>query len=282
MADRFEDLRNFAAVVDSGGVSAAADALGIAKSAVSRRVADLEARLGVALIDRATRRLTLTAKGREYHRRAKEILASLDELDQDASGTEHAGRRLRLAVDDDLLTRIVIPAVARFLADNENVSVQISIATSTSADDETVGIVISRDAAGQAREHVTVGSTGYRLYGAPSYLAGRGTPATLADLGRYTVITVEDPQKKGGARGSGTVLAVPSTDAALSAAIAGAGLARLPDLAVADAVHRGELVGVDLQREDQSMPIVASFSQGADATVLGLVDHLTKTLRPKA
>jgi DNA-binding transcriptional LysR family regulator len=77
--DRFADMQIFVSVVEAGSISAAAERLNIAKSAVSRRLAELEARLGVSLIHRTTRRLNLTDSGRAYYARCVAILADVEE-----------------------------------------------------------------------------------------------------------------------------------------------------------------------------------------------------------
>ena len=79
---RFEELEAFVAVVEAGSFTQAAERLGVAKSAVSRRVSALEARLGVELLRRTTRRLDLTDTGRGFYERSARILADLDEADE--------------------------------------------------------------------------------------------------------------------------------------------------------------------------------------------------------
>jgi DNA-binding transcriptional LysR family regulator len=88
--DRFREIQGFVAVVDAGSFVGAADALGISKTAASRLVTDLEARLGARLLHRTTRRLSLTDAGRDYHERCKAILAELDEADASASSSSAA------------------------------------------------------------------------------------------------------------------------------------------------------------------------------------------------
>ncbi len=83
--DRFEQMRIFTAVVDAGSFSAAADRLELAKSAASRRVSELENRLGVRLLNRTTRRISLTESGRQFYRRATALLGELDEAEAEVS-----------------------------------------------------------------------------------------------------------------------------------------------------------------------------------------------------
>jgi len=79
--DRFLELRSFAEVVDAGSFVAAADRLGLSKAAVSRHVAELESRLGVRLLHRTTRKLSLTEDGELFHARARQLLADLEEAE---------------------------------------------------------------------------------------------------------------------------------------------------------------------------------------------------------
>lgn len=97
--DRFDEMRAFAAVVDAGSFVRAADTLEISKTAISRLVADLEARLGVRLLHRTTRRLSLTAEGEVFHARCKELLADVEAAEAEvAAGAHEAVGLLRLNV----------------------------------------------------------------------------------------------------------------------------------------------------------------------------------------
>ncbi len=87
---RFADMQVYVSVVESGSISAAAERLNLAKSAVSRRLAELEARLGVSLIQRTTRRLNLTDSGRDYYTRCVAILADVEEAES-AVSQAHGG-----------------------------------------------------------------------------------------------------------------------------------------------------------------------------------------------
>ena len=82
--DRFEELQTFTAVVESGNFSAAAERLNLAKSAVSRRIGELEARLGVQLLNRTTRRLSLTDAGHTFYEHCARLLGDLAEAEQGA------------------------------------------------------------------------------------------------------------------------------------------------------------------------------------------------------
>jgi len=95
---RFDGLEAFVTVVEAGSFSQAAERLGIARSMVSRRIAELEGRLGAQLLHRTTRRLSLTEAGRDFYERASRILIDIDEAEQSvASGQTELRGRLRLA-----------------------------------------------------------------------------------------------------------------------------------------------------------------------------------------
>jgi DNA-binding transcriptional LysR family regulator len=95
--DRFADIEALVAVVESGTFSAAGERLGVAKSVISRRVSQLEQRLGSRLLHRTTRRLSLTDAGRNFYQRAVQILADLDDAEQGVS-TASAELRGKLKV----------------------------------------------------------------------------------------------------------------------------------------------------------------------------------------
>ncbi|MFT4172060.1 MAG: LysR family transcriptional regulator [Rhodocyclaceae bacterium] len=83
--DKYQEMRVFAAVVDAGSFVAAADVCGVSKAAVSRHVGELEARLGVRLLHRTTRRLSLTAEGEVFHARCKSVLAEIEEAESEVT-----------------------------------------------------------------------------------------------------------------------------------------------------------------------------------------------------
>ncbi|MGF1643625.1 MAG: LysR substrate-binding domain-containing protein [Thiotrichales bacterium] len=113
--DRFEALRVFVRVVEQGGVSAAADRLHIAKSAVSRRIAELEERLGAQLFRRSTRKFNLTDSGWGLYERAVRILADLEEAEAAVSQAHKTLRgRLRVAVPISFGLHHLGPAIVEF------------------------------------------------------------------------------------------------------------------------------------------------------------------------
>jgi DNA-binding transcriptional LysR family regulator len=113
--DRFASVLAFVQVVDSGGFSAAGRRLNLSKSTVSDQVQSLENALGVRLLNRTTRRISLTESGRGYYDRCVQILQDLDEADEAAGAQQGTPRgQLRIYCHENI-ARIVAPVVTDFL-----------------------------------------------------------------------------------------------------------------------------------------------------------------------
>src|SRR5580658_8256988 len=114
--DRFDNMRVFAKVAEIGSFAGAAARLAISPSMVSQHVKDLEERLGVRLLNRTTRRVSLTEIGRDYYERCSQILHELSEADEVASALQVTPRgRLRVYAHQGL-SRLFAPATIQFLA----------------------------------------------------------------------------------------------------------------------------------------------------------------------
>jgi DNA-binding transcriptional LysR family regulator len=123
--DRLAAIAAFIRVVENGGFTAAARHLNLSPTMVSNHVQELEDRLGARLLNRTTRRVSLTEIGREYYERSAHILADLDEADR-AAGALQATPRGRLRVHcHPALARIIAPLVTAYLRDNPEVSVDL-------------------------------------------------------------------------------------------------------------------------------------------------------------
>jgi DNA-binding transcriptional LysR family regulator len=286
VADRFEDLRNYVAVVANGGVNAAADALGIAKSAVSRRLAELEARLGVTLIDRTTRRFELTAVGRDYHRRAVDLLASLDDLDRSVAGEMPFSKRISVGVGIDLAPQWLVPAMARFALAHEGVTIALGVMDGTSQPDDADILILTSAGAQSLRETRRIGEFRTVLCGAPAYLEIRGEPSKVTDLGGHSGVAVVGQERGwmfGGPAPQTFKVAMVVNDAAsaVAAAIEGAGLCLVPQVVAQDAIDAGKLKIVLASDEPTAATVHASFASESPAAVRRLVDQLAATLGPQ-
>ena len=288
MLDRFEDLRTFVTLAQAGGFNAAADRLGIVKSAVSRRIRELEERLDVRLVHRTTRQISLTDAGRAYFERASAILASLQELDDSVrtAGHEPVGA-LRISAPVSFAVHCLAGAVVRFQARHPGIQVEVDTSDRfvdivQDGFDIAVRIAALKDSTLIARRIVTVR---HAVCASPAYLAERGRPETPAELAGHegVVYSYKDEDAYWTFR-DGVVAKPPSRlrlnngDVIRQAVIAGAGLAYLPTFVIADAVARGELEIVLAQhvREPIAMHAVFPASQHVPARVRAFIDFLVE------
>jgi len=249
----------FLRVVESGGFTAAAIALGLPTSSVSRSVAKLEEDLGVVLLERTTRRVALTEVGRAYFERVRDALAGLDAATAvalDAAREPHG--LVRLAVPADFACALA-PAVTSFRRLYPKIRIELS-ATARAAElvgeHADLGIVVGRlpDSSLISRR---VGEASHHLFAAPSYLDARGAPRALADLARHDAISLGGGVTAWELTGPDGVETVPITSAiaadhlgfVVEMALAGFGVALLPAFSAIAHVASGALV-----------PVLPSFS----------------------
>ncbi|MGF1551912.1 MAG: LysR family transcriptional regulator [Paracoccaceae bacterium] len=126
--DRFEDMRCFVQVVDYGSVTRAAETMAIAPSAVSRRIKELEARLGVQLLARTTRRMKLTDAGRTFYDRSVRILSDVEEAEGEVSDSARTlSGQLRVAAPLDFGTTHLAPLICDFAAEHPGVTLDLDL-----------------------------------------------------------------------------------------------------------------------------------------------------------
>ncbi|WP_022976432.1 LysR substrate-binding domain-containing protein [Nevskia ramosa] len=184
MIDRASEMEAFDAVVRAGSLSGAGRALGLTPSALSRIISRIEVRLGVRLLIRTTRTLTLTPEGNAYHQAARRILADLAES-EDAIAWQAAPRgRLRVSVGPAYGRLTIVPLLAGFVARYPEILVDISV-TDALADvlagqaDVAIRFGPLADSPLTARR---LGSNGRTIVASPAYLARAGTPVVPEDL----------------------------------------------------------------------------------------------------
>jgi DNA-binding transcriptional LysR family regulator len=182
----------FVRVVEAGGFSAAARQLGMPATTVSARIARLEERLGVMLIRRSTRTMSVTAAGEAYFRHCRDAIAALaageDELR--AASAEPSGP-LRLTVPSDIAQTLLPPIVERYLATYPKSSIEV-IATNTQLDLLADGIDLALRASPSLKDSTLqsrrLGNARLRLFASPGYLKAKGEPRVPADLGDHEVL----------------------------------------------------------------------------------------------
>ncbi|MGJ7489841.1 LysR family transcriptional regulator [Variovorax sp. ZT4R33] len=182
--NRSGEMEAFVQVVERGGFSAAARALGMTPSAVSKLVARLEARLAVQLVHRSTRKLTLTPEGQQFHERSLRVLADMDEAERCAASGAAPRGRVSINASVPFGHHVLLPLMPRFLELHPQVTVDVSL-TDRVVDlmDERTDIAVRW---GQLPSSDLVarrlGETEQAIVGAPSYLARYGTPRTPQEL----------------------------------------------------------------------------------------------------
>jgi DNA-binding transcriptional LysR family regulator len=198
--DRLEEMRTFVKVVESGSITGAAERLGIAKSAVSRRLADLEGRLSVQLFRRTTRTLSLTDTGASFHERCLRILADVEEAELAVSQAHGTLRgRLRVAVPLSFGLRHLGPAIDAFLRDHPQVEFDLDL-NDRQVDllaegfDLAVRIAELRDSTLIARR---LAPGRMVVCASPAYLARHGTPGSAAELADHACLVYSNAPTPG-------------------------------------------------------------------------------------
>ncbi|HEY5244009.1 MAG TPA: LysR family transcriptional regulator [Polyangiaceae bacterium] len=186
------DVSTFVHVADGGGFTAAARALGVPKSTVSRALVRLERKLGVRLVQRTSRSLALTDAGKAYYERVRGAVASVSDATADVvdMGTEPRGT-IRITAPGDLGQALVAGVVAAFSKQYPQVVFEVSLTSRVVdlvAEGFDLGVRASplRDSSLVVRK---LGEASLGLFASPEYLERRGTPTRVADLATHEFVT---------------------------------------------------------------------------------------------
>lgn len=287
--DRFLEMQAFNAVVDAGSFVGAAQALDLSKAAISRYVVDMETRLGVRLLHRTTRRLSLTEEGQVFYARSRELLAELEQAEAEVTSRSEAVTGL-LRVNAPFTFGILqlAPLWGQFKALHPRVELDITLA------DRLVDLV--EEGYDMAIRIATLGSstlvskrlatTRMVLCASPAYLARHGVPAQPADLAQHAVIayaywSTRDEWHFDGPQGPVSVRTQPlmrtnSGDTCRAAALADQGIILQPRFLVGPDLERGSLVQLLPQYRALELGIYAVYPtrKHVPAKVRALVDFL--------
>lgn len=253
-ANRARELEVFAATIEGGSFSAAGRKLGLTPSAVSRTIDRVEARLGVRLILRTTRVLTLTAEGQVYLGAARRILSDLDDAEQLIANQGAPRGRLRVSAAFAHGRLCIVPLLGKFAALYPNILVDISL-TDAIVDviggqaDVAIRFGILADSPLTARR---VGQTGRSIVASPAYLEAHGTPQVPEDLHNHNCLNFNFrraepvwPFRKDGRDYALSVhgnIEANNGETLGQLAVDGVGITRVGNFSIADDLAAGRLV----------------------------------------
>jgi DNA-binding transcriptional LysR family regulator len=288
-----------AAVIEAGTIVRAAEALGLTSSGVSRAVSRLEARVGVRLLDRTTRSLSLTDEGRRFYERVGPHLAGIEEAAIEASGSANIVRgRLRINVDP-FFSRIVLAArLATFLARYPQVKLELIMRDSVGdlvADGFDLALRFGDPPPGSLVARKLI-ETRILTVAAPAYIAAHGRPKHPSDLAAHACIDFYDAAH-GRAydwefrRGAEVLpvkfesrLLLSDSGSMLGACEAGAGIAQIMDLGTRHLLESGALVELFPDWPGEVFPLYAVYPsrQHRAAKVRAFIDFCLDVIRELA
>lgn len=280
---QLEDINTFVHIVDAGTISGAANQLNIAKSAVSRRLVDLEKRLGVQLLNRTTRQSSLTDAGREYYQRAIQILADIDELNEVTSDSKsELTGGLSIAAPLSFGLQHLTPIINKFAIAHPGVDLRLDFADRQvdlieEGFDVAIRIAQLKDSSYMARKLTPISLV---LCASLDYLKRNGTPQRPEDLMSHEILHYASAQDYTwrfiGPDGKQTNLKLPpkitanNGDYLCGAAVAGLGLSVIPTFMAWKEIENGNLVCL---MNDYTFPSLNAYA------VYPQTRHLSKRVR---
>jgi DNA-binding transcriptional LysR family regulator len=266
--DRLESMSTLLAAVEAGSLSAASRKLRMPLATVSRKVSELEAHLRTRLVNRTSRRLTLTDAGRSYVAACKRILEAIDDAERSASGEFSAPRGGLIVTAPIVFGRLhVLPVALDFLKAYPEIDLRLTLAdrvVNLQEDDIDIAVRIG-DLPDSSLVATRVGQIRRVVCASPVYFGLRGTPKTPRDLATHDCInfdglTAPDGWKFTVGKSAVSVairarLSVNTAEAAIDAAIARVGITRVLSYQVADALRAGKLALVLRDYEPPPWPV---------------------------
>lgn len=295
--DRLTEMEAFATVVDQGGFTDAAKKMGISKSAVSKHVSALEARLGARLLNRTTRRVSPTEIGLVYYDRACRVLNDAGEADALVTSMQSAPTgQLRISVATDFGVGHLSPIIGEFLQEFPEITVNMVLNNRyveliSEGFDLAIRVGELEDSTLRARK---LTETSQRMIASPSYFQRYGRPQRIDDLNEHKLLHYST-QSGGGVwrltapsgekrqvRTSGW-LTVNDGQSLLNACISGLGIAYLPSFLYADALEKGlvEEAIPDLPKEIRGIYAVYPPGRFTQPKVRAFIDFLAHSFADK-
>ena len=288
----FEDMRLFAQVMESGSFTAAAEQLGLSKQYVSRRLMQLENRLGVRLLNRSTRRLDVTPLGQSYYEAAVRLLSEVEQVEEGIAGQNNQPRgTIRLSAPLSFAVEHLSGLLPGFLQRYPQINVEVDLSDRTvdllgEGYDLALRIGDLEDSSLIARRIAAI----ERVYCcSPAYLAANGTPQQPADLGAHQCLPyghARQVQWRFQARGKSLSVAVcgrmraNNGELLRDAAVAGLGITYLPVFILRAALEDGRLVRVLDEFNTPPLTLSAIYPQHRQGSrpVQALIEFLRESL----
>jgi DNA-binding transcriptional LysR family regulator len=273
--DRLESMSILVAAVEAGSLSAAARRLGAPLATVSRKVSELEGHLKARLLNRTSRRLTLTDAGQSYVAACRRILEQVDEAERAASGEFSAPRGELIVTAPIVFGRLyVLPLATEFLAAYPEIKVRLALADRVvNLMEDHVDVALRIGALPDSSLMATrIGVIRRVVCASPAYFAARGVPKTLADLAAHDCIgfdllttaeawTFEQGKSEISVPISAR-LTVTTAEAVVDAAISGVGIARVLSYQAAQALRDGRLALALVDFEPEPWPVHLVYTGG--------------------
>ena len=295
--DRLTEMEAFATVVDQGGFTDAARKMGISKSAVSKHVSSLEARLGARLLNRTTRRVSPTEIGLVYYDRARRVLNDAGEADSIVTAMQSAPSGvLRMSVATDFGVSLLSPVLDEFLADYPDISVNMVLKNRyveliSEGFDMSIRVGEMEDSSLRARK---ITETTQRLIAAPRYFQAHGRPMKIDDLNEHRLLHYSNQASANvwkitapsgevrQVRGTGW-LTVNDGQSLLNAAVKGLGIAYLPSFLYHEAMAQGLVADVIPDLPPTTLGIYAVYPPGrfTQPKVRAFIDFLVDRFAEK-
>lgn len=274
--DQLQAIRVFARVYESGGFRKAADSLGIPKATVSKHIRDLEAHLGVKLLQRTTRSLKATPDGAAYYERAAHLVREIDDIDSSFGSANAQPRgRIKVAVLASLATQFIVPALADFHERYPDIAIELDVSDRPvdifreDADCVIRGGVLNHPAM-IAR---LIGSASWVTCATPAYLEQYGVPTHPSQLRsdhkliNYVAAGTGRVLPSPFGKGAGLIeiegtafVGVNDSNAHVAAGLAGLGLIHTFDYSVRDHLVSGRLVAVLRDWAPEPFPIYVVYA----------------------
>jgi DNA-binding transcriptional LysR family regulator len=296
MKDRLNGMRVFAQVVESRSFVAAADKLGMSKSLVSRHVSALEDALAVKLLNRSTRRLSLTEAGAVFYEHCARIVQEAELAEQHLSETQADPAGLvKVSATPAFAVRHVLPALTDFYKEFPKIRVQLSCSNrllelGEAGFDLGIRVSFNPESSMVARKLAANSSV---VCATPDYLKMHGTPRMVEDLSKHECVLFSPLTRKGMwmFRRDNNKVSIPVSgsfetddmDAVHAAVNAGMGIGILPTYMVSDALRQGRLVPV--LRKYQVVPESAIYlvylpNRTISSRLRILIDYLIERFGP--